>query len=373
MKARPDNRNSLSSANVAGSLRIIKTWGELDQLANAWDELAAKSGGPMYQHIWVRCCLANSAAQNDLRILVLEGSEKPAAIAPLVERGHRLKRLELLAVDGMDEPMDFIYAEVPALAALADGLVKFGRPLFLKRILAESPVVAALRESFRGRGLVMTEPMPGCPWIPLDDSWMEPERHFDSGRRSDLRRMRRIAERMGVVHVEVLAPSPRELGPLLQEAFEVEIAGWKGRKGSAILSDAKREALHRRYAVAAAEKGILRLSFLRIGSRAAAMQLAVEYGGGFWLLKIGYDEQFARCSPGTLLTVETLRWAAERGLRSYEFLGKVEPWTKVWTRHVRPCLALWAYPAELRSMTHLTADFPKIVYRRLRQLIEPRT
>jgi hypothetical protein len=28
------------------------------------------------------------------------------------------------------------------------------------------------------------------------------------------------------------------------------------------------------------------------------MQLAVEWSGRYWLYKIGYDEAYARCSPG---------------------------------------------------------------------------
>jgi len=135
---------------------------------------------------------------------------------------------------------------------------------------------------------------------------------------------------------------PTELDPLLEEAFQVEASGWKGHKGTALASDLLRQSFYRRYAAAACEKGILRLSLLRIGGRAAAMQFAVEWGKRFWLLKIGYDEEFSRCSPGTLLMLETLRYAAGRGLQSYEFLGVVEPWLAAWTKQVRTCVMLRA-------------------------------
>src|SRR3989454_167719 len=120
------------------------------------------------------------------------------------------------------------------------------------------------------------------------------------------------------------------LAEILAESFRVEAAGWKGRTGSALLSDPHRRQFYEKYATIASEKGILRLSFIRIGGEVAATQIAVESGGRFWLLKVGYDERFARCSPGHLLMVETLRYAAERGLRTFEFLGSAEPWTQVW-------------------------------------------
>jgi hypothetical protein len=41
---------------------------------------------------------------------------------------------------------------------------------------------------------------------------------------------------------------------------------------------------------------------------------------------------------------ETIRYAIARGLQSYEFLGKVEPWTEMWTNLVRPCASIWIYP-----------------------------
>ena len=97
------------------------------------------------------------------------------------------------------------------------------------------------------------------------------------------------------------------------------------RRGRA---DAHRAVFYRQYAEAACVEGILRVCFLRIGDRVAAMQLAIEQGGGFWLLKVGYDARFASCSPGMLLMRDTIRYAVEAGLNSYEFLGRAETWTR---------------------------------------------
>jgi CelD/BcsL family acetyltransferase involved in cellulose biosynthesis len=74
------------------------------------------------------------------------------------------------------------------------------------------------------------------------------------------------------------------------------------------------------------------------------VQLAVERGGRYSLFKIGYDEEFARCSPGNLLMLHTVQWAAEQELSSYEFLGAQEPWTDRWTETVRSCVDVQIYP-----------------------------
>ena len=64
----------------------------------------------------------------------------------------------------------------------------------------------------------------------------------------------------------------------------------------------------------------------------------------FFGLKIGFDETFKVYSLGRLLRLETIRYAAQRGLRSYEFLGNDAPWTYFWTKSVRPMVSR-AYPA----------------------------
>ena len=171
---------------------------------------------------------------------------------------------------------------------------------------------------------------------------------------------------------ETLAPSPAELEPLLEEAIGVEAAGWKGRAGTALAHDPKRWAFFRRYAAAASSRGILRLCFLRIGGRTAAVQLAVETDDRFWLLKLGYDERFARCSPGSLLLLESIRQAATRGLRSYEFLGDAESWTRPWTQTVRPCVRVDAYPFERSSVGKLATDAATAAGRRLRDVVRSR-
>lgn len=176
--------------------------------------------------------------------------------------------------------------------------------------------------------------------------------------------MRKVEE-IGSIEYHIISPKPYELGSLLAESLQVEAASWKGRNGSALLSDPDRRRFFEQYAAIASERGILRLCFMRIGGHPAATQIAVECGKGFWLLKVGYDETFARCSPGNLLMIETLRYAASRGLSTYEFLGSAEPWTEIWTDRVRPCVSVWAYPGNARGMAALTLDALKYGWEKL--------
>ncbi len=336
-------------------LRLIETPGELEELGPAWDALAAPAGSPMQHFAWAKAFAEGFGLEYELKVLALGAGSDVSAIAPLATRRDGLARLELVGVDSLGEPADFVYRDSDALDRLAAAVANLSMPMLLGRITADSPTADALRR-YRRRTIFYSRDAAPYPWIPLDEGWKDPEQKFSSDRRSDLRRARRRAEQLGEVTSQVVSPRREELPPLLEEVFRVEAAGWKGREGTALATDESRQRFFRSFAEAAADAGILRLAFLRIGGRAAAVQLAAECGGRFWLLKVGYDEEFKRSSPGTLVMLETVRHAADRGLESYELLGTVEPWTRAWTDQARDCVALRAYPARPSGLAAAALD-----------------
>ena len=351
---------------MTASVRIFQEFGSIADEAQGWTLLAEESNSPMTQYSWVKACSTAFAEDGKLQLIVI-GGDQPSALAPFVIRGGRLYRMECLGVSQLYEPTDFPHSDPVSLHHLIRTLVELRRPLLLNRVLADSPVLTALRDAFQSKGFVLTRRAAGYPWIALDSSWMEPERKVSTGRRSSLRRGLRKAENMGEVGFDVIAPRPSTLAPLLAEMFRIEAANWKGRNGSALLNDPIRRTFYEQYAASACQKGILRIAFMTIGRRAVATQLAVESKGGYWLLKVGYDEAYACCSPGNLLLLETLRYAARRKLQSYEFLGSSQPWTEIWTKQVRPCVNVAAYPKNFKGVAAFIWDAFRFGCGRLRK------
>ena len=344
---------------------------DLTELADSWDLVAAGSGSPMQHYAWVSACAEAFSTGSDLRIFVVGPHERPLAVAPLIRRSGALTRLELLGVRELFEPTDLVYQSPAAATTLASVLAHTGLPLFLERVRADSPTVSAMKLAWRwrGSGVVICRPALGSPWIALDDRWGESEPPLNARRRSDLRRAQRQAEKIGPVSCQIVCPAPEELDPLLDDVVRVEAASWKGQQRTALARDPARHAFYRCYTAAACRAGILRLCVLRVGDRIAATQIAVESEERFWLLKIGYDQALARCSPGMLLLRETVRHAAQRGLRSYEFLGTPEPWIRAWTEQLHPCVSIRAYPARPRGMVTLAADALHAGWRRVGRLL----
>jgi CelD/BcsL family acetyltransferase involved in cellulose biosynthesis len=332
--------------------------------------LERDTASPIQQYLWSESCCATLPLDGEIHFFVAKTGSQTGAIAPLVRTKSVLGRLEHLGVKVLREPADLLFSDPVALQSLANALVKLGSPLFLDRIPADSPTVAAIQEAYRGRGLVLLRSAQPYPRILLHQGWRKPESQLNSGRRSDLRRAVRNAEKIGPVSYQILSPTPSQLGPILEEALEVEAANWKGSERTAIACDKLRGQFYRHYAAAASAAGILRLCFLRIGSKAVAMQFAVESAGSFWLLKIGYRQEFAQCSPGMLLIAETIRHAASRGLVSYEFLGNVDNWTRVWTLDEIQSVTIRAYPFRTRGVAALAVDAFQALRRRFEETVK---
>lgn len=340
-----------------GATRLAALPGPAD-----WPEPPA--GIPMQTQGWMAARVAALAQPGSLRVFAVPGRQGVDALAALVEAGGWLRDLPL-----MFEPADLVWRSPEALAGLAVQLARQPQPVMLERVPASSPTVAALRRAYRGRGLVLVREAMPTPWIDLEGPARNVDAHLGAGRRSDLRRAGRRAAHFGAVEYELHRPAPGEaLVSPLEAAFAVEARSWKAAAGTALSAEPWQGAFFRRFAESAAAAGMLRIAFLRLGGRVAAMQLALEWQQRFWLLKISHDQEFAACSPGQLLMLHTLRHAADSQLRSYEFMGVMADWTRLWTRQWRRCLHLRAVPFSAAAGRLLARRGMRLVWNRLRGL-----
>ena len=322
----------------------------IEELKGIWEGLPVPS--PMQSYAWAHSC-AEVFTQGELKLLTV--GNPVTGIAAFFRRDGDITLSPLGAE--LYEPSDCSLNNPASAPALAKAIVQLNSPLLLGDVFADSPMLNALQEACRWRRLMIVRPRRGHPYLPLDESWLDPESHLNSGRRSDLRRARRNAEKLGTLHCEIVVPTRDNLPDLLEEAFEVEAANWKGAQGSALATDPLVGGFYRRYAAAACELGKLRLGFLRVGGRAVAMQIAVEHAGRFWLLKMGFDQVVSRCAPGQLLMIESLRFAAAQKCEVYEILGTSEPWNQVWTQLVHPAVSIRIYRTGVRGAVDAGADY----------------
>jgi CelD/BcsL family acetyltransferase involved in cellulose biosynthesis len=147
-----------------------------------------------------------------------------------------------------------------------------------------------------------------------------------------------------MVSVDVLSPSEAEAEGCLESFMDIEDSGWKADAGTSLRRRPSLKAFFSAYTRRAARAGLLRVVFLRVGSRVVAAELAIEAYRRWWQLKIGYLHEMASHYPGLQLTEATIRHAFERGLESYEFLGVAADWEQRWGARGRSHQTVLVYP-----------------------------
>jgi len=332
-----------------------------------WRFLSAKDPSPVQQFEWTKACLETLHADDKPNLIQVTTQLANDAIAPLVMRSNGLPRLTFPGSEELSYPMDFLSACPEALDHLSRAIVRTGLPMKLSLVPGSSETPDALRRAYSGRGFVFVRADDSIRNLSIDDSWVTPEQHMSERQCHNYSRRRRVAERLGKVSFEAQVPHSSSVTTLLTEAMAVEARSWKGRAGTALLCDPMMKRFFERYATLAAERGLLRIFFLRIGGKAAAMRIAIEHGRHLWLLKTGYDESFKNCSPGFLLIVECLRYAARRRLSSIEFLGD-KAWPDETPRQHRSHVSIHAYPMSLIGVAVFAADIAGWAARKLGRL-----
>jgi CelD/BcsL family acetyltransferase involved in cellulose biosynthesis len=335
-------------------------------LVGAWQDLESRASLPTQSHAFASALWGAGIAPRGIEVVFARDRDGLAALLPLCNGAGRSGRRRLIGADEVCEPGDLLCRDQDAARLLARTIARDARPVELDRIPADSRLIPALRDAMRGKGLVTVRPATPTPRISLDASWTDPASRFNAGRRSDFRRAARRADEFGKVSFDIRCPSAAEFDALFDEAVGVELRSWKQEAGTAIASDRAKEHCFRLYFRSACESGLFRIAVMRIDGTAVAMQMGLEWSNRYWLFKIGYDATYGRCSPGALLMLHTLGWAAERELSAYELLGNLEPWiAQFWSREQQDCVCLRAYPFNPAGGAAFAGDAAAWLRRRL--------
>lgn len=320
-------------------------------LAEEWDALADRCGAspflrPGWFDAWWR---AFGAGQ--LEVTALRRSGRLAGVAPL-----RRRRGQRSSPTNWHSPeFGWVAEDDDARAALTRVVLSGPGPVDLRFLNAGSPDAVAVAATAEGLGMrVLLRPLERSPYVGLDEGWEAYEATLHRRTRSEIRRRRRRLEEQGHLWLQV-ADGTAGLDALLEEGFRVEGSGWKLERGTAIVSRPETQRFYEDIARWAAERGWLRLAFLRLDDRPLAFQLLVQANGVASQLKGGHDPEFRRSAPGMLLAHAVLERLAQEGLSSYEFLGTDDPFKLEFARHARERINLQAFPAGPAGLAAWTA------------------
>ncbi|ANY82272.1 hypothetical protein BB934_28515 (plasmid) [Microvirga ossetica] len=340
---------------MAAKVEVIGELSQLEALEEQWHALARNIPWPMAQFEWI-ISAAQTYRRDQLCVVIVHEAGVLHAAAPLVLRPygltHRLESLDYM----LAEPQRLIARDEQSLQLLFKALRALRYPLILQGVTAQCPDPQCFRTS-SGYGIAMVAASGSKDsFISFGDAGNSVEERMSLSRRSTLRRKRKAAEKHGPVGFRILRPRPEELPDLLDEFFRVESSGWKGRAATGLQYDVQRASFFRLYCDRMAREETLRLGFMKIGEATAAARIDVLCGNKTWELKIGYDERFANCSPGLLLSHEALKHGQADGLLGHHFLGEAEPWHDTWSAIAVERVTLRHYPVSMPGMLTFLKD-----------------
>jgi hypothetical protein len=136
---------------------------------------------------------------------------------------------------------------------------------------------------------------------------------------------KKIADSCGPLTLKVEPSGPDNM----KTFFDVEASGWKDRENTAIRTD---ECLRRAYLAAAQDDDSncrAHVFTLWAGRDPVSSAYGLVYANHISLLKIGFDERFARYSPGSLLISEVFQYARAAGVARI-FFSTYPDWAKRW-------------------------------------------
>ena len=349
-------------------IEIIRNKKDFINIASEWNRLAKTFENPLMRHEWFVSCVEAFYNEEDIRVIVLYSHDNIAAIAPLVlARKNLIKYLELFGISFLFEPCSLLYEDKASLFLLLAEIVKLKLPFYFKRTPANPSISASLKKLTKYRGIFVERTTSSSAYVSVNSNWEEYLNSFSSKRRYEFRLKRRRSEQYGNVQIKIFCPESEELDSYMDLAYQIEAESWKGRKRSALLYNQKLKNFFRIYTELACKEKTLRLCFFYINEKAVAVIIGLEYANRFWVLKIGYNEKWAQCSPGMQLTLETIRYAFSNGLKSYEFLGSDDLWKHDWANKWDSNVSLGFYPFSIPGLSKLTADISKYAFRKIKE------
>jgi CelD/BcsL family acetyltransferase involved in cellulose biosynthesis len=321
------------------TVEVITSTAAFAELEPEWNALAAGSGitHPFVTHEWMWTWWQSFGADSELHILLVREGNRLVAIAPLMRKrqrlfGRSLMSLQFLANDHTPRAEFIIGSRGEAAFGALSGYLAEHRSewdmVALREVPEGSPISEELRAHARRGGLLWgSRTSYASPYLVLDEAW---EETLSGKRRWFLRNRLKKLSAYGEVELEAVRNGVA-IPKALEDGFALEAAAWKGEAGTAITSEPRVRLFYTALAERAARRGWLRLQFLKVGGRRVAFAYSLVYANRMYLLKPGFDPEFAACSPGNLLTHLVLRDAQASGVESYDFLGRDDGWKRQWS------------------------------------------
>ena len=339
-----------------GGLELVERWAE------RWERLCEETGAPpFYRPEWVAAYLRAFEPESRVVLMTACVGDRLKAVLPLTRKRAWFAGVPVWKLAGAANIHSTQFDIVRTSCEAGEAAI----PAFwnlLKRIpgwnMLELPFL-----SRNGGGLkliklaskdgchTMSVRFSECPVLRMEKdekgqlTWLHgTSRHF----RHELRRFARILARETGDEPKLV----RRINPdarALEQFYELEAAGWKGREGSAIKCTPQTREFYDQISKVSAAGGYFCLHTLEASDRMLAGAFSVQTADCLYPLKIAYDESLRRGGPGQVMFDRILEECSQRGITRLFFGGKNDAYKMKWTSETVPNFKGYVFSPHFRS------------------------
>jgi CelD/BcsL family acetyltransferase involved in cellulose biosynthesis len=325
---------------MADTIAWVEDPARFEELAEPWERLLDAEATPFDRHWWFQAWRRAFAPDRKLAVCTAWRDGELSGVLPMVRSRAGLQSMSNLHTPSFRP----LARDDEALEAVVGAALRASGPgVELLALAADgSELSIATRQADAAGRAALVDRQHVSPYVDTRGDFEDWKRETKSRWHANVPRLWRKMMRDWDAEF-LLLERPHDLDRELERGLRVEASGWKGERGTAILSSPETARFYRDVARALHERGELRMSTILLDGRAVAFDLSLVANNRLYVLKTGYDEEFRKQSPGLVLRMATIERCFEEGLESQEFLGDDAGWKRKFDTGERVYKTLRAY------------------------------
>jgi CelD/BcsL family acetyltransferase involved in cellulose biosynthesis len=317
-------------------IQEVKTLPEFRDLRQEWNDLFHKAGAhsPFLTWEWAWNWWEHLKTEKELNIVLVREGRELIALAPLMRERKPLGSRITFIGSGLSDYLGFLTSRdgQQAIRLIFRYLMDSGvGKIELADIPESAPAFPVLRETIDNIWALKTITV-SCesPFLKIETSWDDFWGRINSSVKKDIKWSgNRLNRNFGGLKVRVIEDYDEKMVDAL---IAISTKAQAAKVGRGLFRDEKTTAFIKVALKAFSQNGQSRIYLLEAGSRVISYIIIFCLGGKYYYWTTAFDPEFAKFSPGKLLTRYALEDAFKLGLAEFDFMKGKEPYKLFWTK-----------------------------------------
>ncbi|MBU4343503.1 MAG: GNAT family N-acetyltransferase [Candidatus Omnitrophica bacterium] len=309
-------------------------------IGHIWDKVCAEDSANIFQMFDWACNWWKAYGYNkELLMLVVTDGDSPIAIAPLIVTRGPFNRIPARKVEFMYRTNFIIrYRKEDVIREVLNYLKGIQRSwdiIDFSGMDYDLEIIDLLEKEARRSGFsfLVKDGLP-YPYVDMGIPWEEYWASRSNKLKKNLRYSYRLMERMGDMNIDFNtynnSQSQEVKKVALEKMFALSLKGWKAKAGIAVGSSKESRDFCRGLMEIFSKKGKVMILFLEHKGIPVSFAMGVMYRNVYYFFKTGYDEEYAKMSPGNILMHSSLKTVSNNGVIRVELLKGMFPQKRIW-------------------------------------------